>query len=118
MNVLAMALVLAVFFHRRYFVEHLVFSLHFLSFTYLASLLAAPLNVPPGVMNARNIIHFACVTLIFAGYLFVSMRRIYGQGRVATFSKTAVAYAITQVVIVGMLTVVWIAAVIRASLVK
>ena len=117
-NALAMAAVLAMLFHKRHFVEHLTGSLHFLSFTYLASVLLAPFNPTPGVLNTRGVISAVVVTVIFMAYLYVSLRRVYAQGAVATFFKALVAYAVTQVVVLVTLNVVLVAAIVRAAKAK
>src|SRR5262245_18870942 len=91
LNALAMAIVLAMFFRKRYFVEHLVFSMHFLAITFFGALLLLPLQ---SRLSGR--MFFLLSTVLFLVYLFLSMRRAYGQGRVATFFKAIVAYAVTQ----------------------
>jgi len=111
-NALALATMMAILFHKRYFIEHLVFSLHFLSFTYLGSVLLSPLNATPG--SASIIV----ITLIFGAYLFVSMRRVYGQGTVATLLKTVIAYAFAQLVILVTLITVLVIAIVRAATAK
>jgi hypothetical protein len=58
------------------------------------------------------------VTLVFVAYLFVSMRRVYGQGPVATFIKAVVAYAVTQILIWTTFIVVLVIAVVRAATAK
>jgi hypothetical protein len=113
-NALAMAVVLALFFRKRYFVEHLVFSLHFLAFTFFGALLLSPLQ-PPRLSALRS---FIVVTLVFVAYLFVSMRRVYGQGAVATFFKAVVAYAVTQILIWTTFIAVLVIAVVRAATAK
>lgn len=113
-NALAMAAVLAVLFRKRYFIEHLVFSLYFLSFTFLGALILSPLE-PPRLSILKS---FLVVTLVFLAYLFVSMRRVYGEGTVATAFKAVTAYAVTQVVIWGTFIVVLVVAVVRAATAK
>ena len=87
-----MALVLKALYplSRRYYVEHLLFFVHFHAFFFLIltlqilfARLAALLRVPDAV---------AAVTLVAVSfyvpvYLFVAMRRVYGQGRIFTFLK-------------------------------
>lgn len=74
-NVVAMAALLALLFRRRYFVEHLVFSLHFLSFTYLASVLTAPLHAVLTHRSWQAIVLFAVTTLVYYTYLTIGLRR-------------------------------------------
>jgi hypothetical protein len=113
-NALAMAVVLAMLFRKRYFVEHLVFSLHYLSFTFFGALLLSPLQ-PPRLSSLNS---FIAVTLVFVTYLFISMRRVYKQGRVATFFKAIAASIVTQLVIWTTFITVLVVAVIRAAMVK
>ena len=112
-NALALAVLLALFFRKRYFVEHLVFSMHFLSITFFGTLLLLPLQP-----HLSGRIFFLLVTVIFMAYLFLSMRRVYGQGPVATFFKAVVAYAVTQVLIWTTFIVVLVIAVVRAAVAK
>ncbi len=117
-NALAVAVVLALLFRKRYFVEHLVFSLHFLSFTFLGGLPLSALNSTPGVMNARNTISIVVSSLVFMAYLFASMRKVYGQGAIATFFKTFITYVVTLVVYGMTFLVVLVVAVVRAAMAK
>jgi hypothetical protein len=114
-NALAVAVALALLFHRHYFVEHLVLSLHFLSFTYIASVLLLPLNFMPARMNMQSMVVSIGVTLLFMAYLFASMRRIYGQGAVATFFKMIITYGVTQAMIIVTVCAALVLAVVRAA---
>jgi hypothetical protein len=114
-NALAVAVALALLFHRHYFVEHLVLSLHFLSFTYIASVLLLPLNFMPARMNMQSLVVSIGVTLLFMAYLFASMRRIYGQGAVATFFKMIITYGVTQAMIIVTVCAALVLAVVRAA---
>jgi hypothetical protein len=73
---------------RRYYVEHVLFFLHNHAFAFLLlSLLTLVTSfVPPTADKWLTFI----VWLYIAYYLFVSMRRVYGQGRVLTFAKLVV----------------------------
>jgi hypothetical protein len=80
----AFALVIQVvfYFSRRYFVEHLVFSMHFVSFATLTTVLLWPLyffiGLKPGGVN------FAvggAKWLVDIAYLFVAVRAVYGLTR-------------------------------------
>ncbi len=108
-SVAGMACILAVLYRRRYFVEHLVFSLHFLSFTYLSTVLLWPLLSAAGVKSVATWVLFGVETVVFFGYLFMGLRRVYGRGRGATFVKTLLAYAVTQffLVLVPILVMMW-----------
>jgi hypothetical protein len=78
---------------RRYFVEHLTFSIHFHSSMFIVltivvlgqKLVGSPLTGHPGV---------AAVLLVgFGVYLFFSMKRVYGQGWIKTPIKFALVSA-------------------------
>ncbi|HKR95034.1 MAG TPA: DUF3667 domain-containing protein [Candidatus Angelobacter sp.] len=115
-NVGAMACILAVLYRRRYFVEHLVFSLHFLSFTYLATVSLWPLASNLGVKTAASWILFGVETVVFFSYLFTALQRVYRSGgRVETFFKTLLAYAVTQLFIVLIPILVMLGAIISAA---
>jgi hypothetical protein len=76
---------------RRYYVEHLLFFIHNHAFVFTVfSLYLLLLQISPALFGdwLRLI-----VWLYAACYLFVSMRRVYGQGRFITFLKyTALAF--------------------------
>lgn len=113
-NALAIAAALAVLFHKRYFVEHLVFSLHFLSFSYLGSVILLPFNAVPGVMNMTSIASLV-TTLVFMAYLFASMLKTYKQGAAATFFKMFITYTFSQVMVLITVIGAIILAVIRVG---
>jgi hypothetical protein len=86
----ALALVMNVLYWRprHYYVEHLLFFLHNHAFGFLVFALLIPTTrfVPPAIGKWLTII----VWLYVPYYLFVSMRRVYGQGPLLTFAKLAV----------------------------
>ena len=76
---------------RRYYVEHLLFFVHNHAFAFLLFGLYVLLSrlLPAALEGWLSLI----VWLYFPYYLFVSMRRVYGQGRFLTFVKyTALAF--------------------------
>jgi hypothetical protein len=80
----AFALVLQVvfLFSRRYFVEHLVFSMHYISFTTLFVVLLWPLYFFIGIRPGRiNIAVAVLKWLLDVVYLFFAVRAVYGLGR-------------------------------------
>ncbi len=90
-----MALVLKALYplSRRYYVEHLLFFVHFHAFCFLIltlqilfARLAALLHVPETI----SVVTIVVASLYIPVYLFISMRRVYGQGRVITFLKYTV----------------------------
>ena len=75
---------------KRYYVEHLLFFVHFHAFFFLIlslqilfARMAAMLAVPEAIAVITIIIGSIYVPV----YLFVAMRRVYGQGRLVTFFK-------------------------------
>ena len=80
---------------RRYYVEHLVFFVHYHAFFFLAGiviLLAAQLGNPEGGTLARafekiaDVLEFVCLFYV-PWYLYRALRRVYGQGRGWTLAK-------------------------------
>jgi hypothetical protein len=75
---------------KRYYVEHLLFFVHFhafffliLSLQILLSRLATLLAVP----ETPVVLALVVASFYIPVYLFISMRRVYGQGRFTTFLK-------------------------------
>ena len=75
---------------RRYYVEHLLFFVHFhafffmiLSLQILLMRLSAWLHIP----EALAILTVVIASFYVPVYLFMAMRRVYGQGRIITFIK-------------------------------
>ncbi len=98
------ALILAALYRRRnrYYVEHLVFSLHFHSFVFVALLfyMLASSYVFRGnaSVNAALMGLLAAVILV---YLFAALKKVYGQNHlktIAKFSLLAGGYSITFIV--------------------
>lgn len=95
-----MALVLKALYplSRRYYVEHLLFFVHFHAFVFLLltiqillTRLATLLRVPELVSTLTIV----AMSIYIPVYVFIAMRRVYGQGRIVTFLKfivLAVAY--------------------------
>jgi hypothetical protein len=94
-----MALVLKALYplSRRYYVEHLLFFVHFHAFDFLLLTLlvlllrlATLLHIP----DVATTIAVVAASLYIPAYIFVAMRRVYGQGRFVTFLKfTVLAFA-------------------------
>ena len=75
---------------KRYYVEHLLFFVHFHAFFFLIlsiqiffARLATMLFVPESIM----VLTLVAASFYVPVYLFISMRRVYGQGRFITFLK-------------------------------
>jgi hypothetical protein len=80
----------------RYYVEHLLFFVHFHAFFFLAGLAVVLLDrggaalagtsIGNGLTRAGKLVTFLLV-LYVPYYLFRAMRRVYGQGRIVTLLK-------------------------------
>jgi hypothetical protein len=84
---------------RRYYVEHLLFFVHFHAFFFLIltlQVLFARLMALLSAPETITILTLVASSFYIPVYLFVSMRKVYGQGRAVTFFKyvvLTVAYA-------------------------
>jgi hypothetical protein len=90
---LALALSMLYYRRHRYYTEHLVFALHFQSFSFAALTVAL---VPIPMLSTL-------MGLAIIGYLFVALRTVYGGGIVATAAKLAlivVGYGVSLVAII------------------
>lgn len=77
----AMVLALVFLFSRRYFVEHLVFSMHFISFSTLTVLFLWPIYFFTGIKpGGANILIAIGKWLIDIVYVFFAVRAVYGLG--------------------------------------
>ena len=75
---------------KRYYVEHLLFFVHFHAFFFLIltlQILFVRLSTMLGIPGAVYTLTIIVTSFYTAIYLFVSMRRVYGQGRIITFLK-------------------------------
>ena len=75
---------------RRYYVEHLLFFVHFHAFFFLIltlQVLFVKLMASLGTPDAITALTLVASSFYIPVYLFVSMRRVYGQGRAVTFFK-------------------------------
>ncbi|HKG15654.1 MAG TPA: DUF3667 domain-containing protein [Pyrinomonadaceae bacterium] len=80
--VLAVLLQLLYFFSRRYFVEHLVFSMHFLAFISLTVTLMWPVYYAVGIAPTRYNMGIAVAKfLLDIFYMFVALRVVYRGSR-------------------------------------
>jgi len=99
-NVLVLSGILFVLYRKRYFVEHLVFAFHFLSFTYITSAVIRPGTslLSPG--SWPSVLASIAAGLAFLAYLFLALRRVYRQGTGVTLAKALPTYVITQVILI------------------
>ena len=75
---------------KRYYVEHLLFFVHFHAFFFLmltVQILLIRIGFWIGLPEAIPILIVIGLSFYIAAYLFVAMRRVYGQGRFITFLK-------------------------------
>jgi hypothetical protein len=75
---------------KRYYVEHLLFFVHFHAFFFLIltlQILFVRLSAMLGIPGAVYTLTIIVTSFYTAIYLFVAMRRVYGQGRIITFLK-------------------------------
>jgi hypothetical protein len=92
-SVLVSGLFLTALFYRtgRYYVEHLIFSLHFYSFDFILRLALALLYL--GYNAAGLDLHLptrVAFYLVLFAYLYFALRRVYGQSRALTLAKALV----------------------------
>jgi predicted RNA-binding Zn-ribbon protein involved in translation (DUF1610 family) len=105
-NVIFFALLLqfVYMFSQRYFVEHLIFSLHFLSFTFLSTVILWPLYIYVGVKpTTASLLLSLFVTLIGIVYLFFALRTVYRQPLLMTLLKTALLYVGSYLIILSIM---------------
>ncbi len=87
-----MALVLKILYplSRRYFVEHLLFFVHYHAFFFLIltlQILFSRLSALVGMPEPIVILTLVAGGLYIPVYLYIGMRRVYGQGHILTFIK-------------------------------
>ena len=78
---------------KRYYVEHLLFFVHFHAFFFLMltlQILFMRFSGWVGILEAIPILATVITSFYVAIYLFVAMRKVYGQGRIITFLKFVV----------------------------
>lgn len=114
-NVLVLAGILAVLYHKRYFVEHLVFAFHFMSFDYLTGALLRPLVSRLPVGGWPTVLSSIAVNLAFLVYMFLALRRVYRQGSGLTLIKALPAYVLTAVIVIVTQLVTLVVAIIGAA---
>jgi hypothetical protein len=99
---------------RRYYVEHLLFFVHFHAFMFLIltlQILLGRVNSMLPTPEAIGILVIIAGSFYVPVYLFIAMRRVYGQGRLITAAK----YAILTLAYLTGLTVTMIGAVTMAA---
>ena len=90
---LLFAVILKLFYFRRRFTEHLVFSLHFQALALLVVIIAWPLYRLTGIaLTQWSVVLAVAVTLIMIVYLTIAVGAVYRQGRIATITKGLTLY--------------------------
>lgn len=105
-NVIFFALLLQIvyLFSNRYFAEHLIFSLHFLAFTFLSTVILWPAYLLVGVKpTTTSLLLSFFVAVVGIVYLFFALRTVYKQPMVMTLIKTALLYAGSYVIILTIM---------------
>jgi hypothetical protein len=100
---------------RRYYVEHLLFFVHFHAFMFLIltlQILIGRLNAVLPTPEAIGILVIVAASFYVPVYLFVAMRRVYGQGRLLTALK----YIVLTVSYLAGFTVTMLGAVTMAAI--
>ena len=87
-----MALVLKILYplSRRYFVEHLLFVIHYHAFFFLIlilEILFARISALLSIPEAISVLVLVAASLYIPVYLYMAMRHVYGQGRILTLIK-------------------------------
>lgn len=102
---------------RRYFVEHLVFSMHFFSFTYAVPVILWPLYllVGVGVSTASLALSLAVIAGIVV-YLFFAMRAVYGGSKRMTLLKAGALYFGSYLLMTGQMVLTMVLAFIHVAL--
>lgn len=102
---------------RRYFVEHLVFSMHFFSFTYAVPVVLWPLYllVGVGVSTASLTLSVAVVAGIVV-YLFFAMRVVYGGSKRMTLLKAGALYLGSYLLMTGQMVFTMVLAFLHVAL--
>ncbi|MGZ5443311.1 MAG: DUF3667 domain-containing protein [Thermoanaerobaculia bacterium] len=116
LSIVSLALMLKLLYlrHRRFLAEHLVFAAHFMCFTYLMSIALWPVYVAVGVQqSASNYVITAVSSAISIFYLYLALRRVYGQRGGIAVVKGAAAWATTFVTAMVLMTGSLVAALVQ-----
>ena len=103
-NILLLGIVFKILHRKRYYAEHLVFAAHYLSFTYLLSLLIWPIYATFGLSRMR-IPMMIVSSVIMCVYMYLAFRRFYDATKGKAVVKTILGYAgvyVMSVVIMGI----------------
>ena len=99
LNAVAMACLLAIVYRKRkwYFGEHAVTALYFLSFVFLLTILKWPFWLALGApVQGISLVFF----MIALPYLWVTLRKLHGEGPWKTAAKSVLVYGGTQLTLI------------------
>jgi hypothetical protein len=105
LNIVGVAVVLQVLYFRRYFVEHLVFAAHYLSFSYMVAILVdwpiyAVVGFQPGL--TQKIVSGLTIVISLV-YLYMAQSRFYNDAVSTTVIKTVLLWAGRFVITVALM---------------
>jgi Protein of unknown function (DUF3667) len=113
----AVVIWLAYLFTARRFVEHFVFSMHLLSFTYLLAAIFWPVHLLTGIgLSGANLVLTAVAVVVGLAYLYVALRRVYGQSKGLTLLKTVFVYLGSYLTLTGLMVFTLMLAAIHVAL--
>jgi hypothetical protein len=122
LNALVMSCLLAAFYRSRkwYFGEHAVTALYFLSFTSLLSIVRWPFWLALGspVQGARPFEILLVFLMVVLPYLWVTLRKLHGEGPWKTAAKSVLVYGGTQLTIIVTTTLSFGLAILHTVLVR
>ncbi|HUR83427.1 MAG TPA: DUF3667 domain-containing protein [Thermoanaerobaculia bacterium] len=94
LGILPLALILKLLYRRRYFAEALVFSTHYICFSFTMSLALLPVYFVIGIRQSRgNVTLMVITSAISLTYMYLALHRVYGQRGGVAFVKAVVAWA-------------------------
>lgn len=96
LDVFVMCAMLAMFYHGRYFGEHLTTSFHYLALCYLATVLFWPITPGVGAKPIYSAAYFVGGSSVLIAFLVLSLRRVYGGPILKTIAKSIPIYAAVQ----------------------
>jgi hypothetical protein len=105
LGILPVALMLKLLYFRRWFTEHLVFSTHYMCFSYTMSLLMWPVYFWLGIRQSAGHMALVVITSIVTWiYIYFALHRVYGQRGAIVFGKTIAVWAtsfVTSMLLIG-----------------
>jgi hypothetical protein len=113
--VLVIAGILALLYHKRYFVEHLAFAFHFMSFTYLVSALHRPAIYRLDLYSWASYLVSGAALIVYFVYLFLALRRVYHQSAGLTLIKGVLTLVVTWLALIGAQIVAMMIGIISAA---